>query len=78
MGSTCVYLDVKRKEENMETYAAGMEEAKAQFGLEKYSDLDASMILGLAGGTEDYEIDWGIKLWENGKKVIERGASEHS
>jgi hypothetical protein len=50
-------------------------EAKKSFGLEKYSDFDAGVILKNAGGIEDDYIDYGIELWEEGMQEIEKYAN---
>eukprot|EP00804_Cyclotella_cryptica_P017065 CCRYP_003310-RA/>CCRYP_003310-RA protein AED:0.10 eAED:0.69 QI:19/0/0/1/1/1/2/0/294 len=57
--------DIKGKEE-------ATERARKSLGLENYSDIEASVIMDLAGGDSDYHIEYGIERYEEDSKALER------
>ena len=54
-----------------------MKKSKKKFDLEKYSDFEVSMIIKLGGGTNEYEIEYGIEQWEEAQNHLETITAKH-
>jgi hypothetical protein len=66
---------LERKQKELDADQHHKEEAKKFLGLEGYSGFVASAILGLAGGTTKYHIEYGIEQYEDGIREIKEWAA---
>jgi hypothetical protein len=63
---------IQRREIGMKYVEEEKTKALEALGLGEYSPTEASIILDLARGTDKYHIDYGIELWEEAKRDLDR------
>jgi hypothetical protein len=66
---------IERRERGMERIAQEERKALDALGLGEYNAMEASIILSLGGGTDIDDVDYGIEVWEDGKREMERDAA---
>jgi hypothetical protein len=63
---------IQRREIGMKHAAEEETKALEALGLGEYSPMEASVILDLGRGTDKDDIEYGIELWEEGKRDLDR------